>query len=118
MTRNGLNNYNNGESGTIWFEFDAWNASNSIVKQNHFKNKTTWLTQSALSKSCSLFRTTYIEDIIEFFKGLLLCSKLALTKKLRKEIAFKFFEKCGIKDCEWPEKRITCGMTVNDPKKG
>ena len=118
MTRNGLNNYNNGESGTIWFEFDAWNASNSIVKQNHFKNKTTWLTQSALSKSCSLFRTTYIEDIIEFFKGLLLCSKLALTKKLRKEIAFKFFEKCGIKDCEWPEKRITCGMTVNGLKKG
>ena len=42
-------NYNIGESRTIWFEFCAWNASSSIVKQNYFKNKTTWLTQTALS---------------------------------------------------------------------
>ena len=39
----------------------AWNASSSIVKQS--KNKTTWLTHAALSKSSSVFLTTYIEDI-------------------------------------------------------
>ena len=32
----------------------AWNACSSIVKQKYFKNKTTWLTQIALSKSFSL----------------------------------------------------------------
>ena len=56
----------------------AWNASSSIVKQNDCKNKTTWLTQIALSKSFSLFHTTYIEDIQEFFKGLFFRSKLVL----------------------------------------
>ena len=82
MTRNGLNNYNIGESATIWFEFDAWNASSSIVKQNDCKKKTTWLTQAALSKSSSLFHTTNIEDVKEYFKGLLLRSKLALYKEI------------------------------------
>ena len=48
----------------------AWNASSLIVEQDDFKNKTTWLTQTALSKTFSLFHTTYIEDIKEFFKGL------------------------------------------------
>ena len=56
----------------------AWNASGSLVKQNDCKNKTTWLTQTALSKSFSLFHTTYIEDIKEFFKGLFFRSKLVL----------------------------------------
>ena len=75
MTRNELNNYNIGEGSTIWFEFEAWNANSSIVKQNDRGNKTTWLTQTALFKS-------YIEDIKEFFKGLvLLRSKLPLYKK-------------------------------------
>ena len=82
MTQNGLNNYNIGESGTIWFEFDVWNAISLIEKQDDFKNKTTWLTQTALSKSCFLFRTTYIEDIKEIFKELLLRSKLALYNKI------------------------------------
>ena len=45
----------------------AWNASSSIVKQNDCKNKTIWLTQTALSKSFCLFHTTYVEDI----KGIL-----------------------------------------------
>ena len=41
----------------------TWNASSSFVKQNDCKNKTTWLNHTALSKSFSLFHTTYIEDI-------------------------------------------------------
>ena len=41
----------------------ARNASSSILKQNDWKNKATWLTQTALSKSFSLFQTTYIEGI-------------------------------------------------------
>ena len=53
-----------------------------ILKQSDCWNKTTCLSQTDLPKSCSLFRTTYIEDIKEFFKGLLLCSKLALHKKI------------------------------------
>ena len=51
----------------------AWNANGSIVKQNDCKNKTTWLTQTALSKSFSLFHATHIEDIKETFKGLFFC---------------------------------------------
>ena len=72
MTQNGLNNYNIGESGTVWFELDIWNAGSSIVKQNDCKNKTNWLTQTALSKSFLLFCNTYVKDIKEFFKALLL----------------------------------------------
>ena len=49
-----------------------------MVKQNDYENKTTWLTQTALSKSFSLFHATYIEDIKEFFKGLFFCLKLVL----------------------------------------
>ena len=62
--------------------FLAQNATSSIVKQNDCKNKTTWLTQTALSKSFSLFHTTYIEDIKEFFKGLFFRSKLVLFQKI------------------------------------
>ena len=58
--------------------FLAWNASISIVKQNDCKNKTTWLTQTALSKFSSLSRTTYIEGIKEFFKGLFFRLKIVL----------------------------------------
>ena len=60
------------------FHVVSLNASSSIVKQNDCKNKTTLLTQIALSKSFSLFHTTYIEDINEFFKGLFFRLKLAL----------------------------------------
>ena len=49
------------------FHVVSLNASSSIVKQNDCKNKTTSLTQITLSKSFSLFHTTYIEDINEFF---------------------------------------------------
>ena len=34
-----VKHYNIGESGIIWFEFDTWNASSLIVKQNDCKNK-------------------------------------------------------------------------------
>ena len=41
----------------------AWNASSSIVEQNDCKSKTTWLTKTFLSKSCSSFHITYTKDI-------------------------------------------------------
>ena len=50
------------------------NASILIVKQNGCKNKTAWLTQTALSKSFSLFQTTYTEDIKILFKELFFSS--------------------------------------------
>ena len=60
----------------------AEKASSSMVEQNDRKNQTTWLTQTALSKSFFLFHITYIEDIelnyIEFFKGLFFRSKIVL----------------------------------------
>ena len=56
----------------------AWNASSSIVKQNDYKNRATWLTQTTLFKSFSLFYATFIEDIKELFKGLFFPSKLVL----------------------------------------
>ena len=56
----------------------TWNASSSIVKQNDCKNKTTWLTQTALPKYLYLFHATYIEDIKEFFKGFFFLSKFVL----------------------------------------
>ena len=56
----------------------AWNVSGSIVKQNGWKNKITWLTQTALSRSFFLFHTTYIEGIKEFFKGLFFHSRHVL----------------------------------------
>ena len=57
--------YRQGQHNLILF---IWNASSSIVKQNDCKNKATWLTQTALSKSFSLFHATYIEDIKDFLK--------------------------------------------------
>ena len=56
----------------------AWNASGSIVKQNDCKNKTTWLTETALSKSFSLIHATHIEDIKEILRGLFFRLKLLL----------------------------------------
>ena len=68
----------------------AWNASSSIVKQNDCKNKTIWLTQTALSKSFSLFHTTYTEDIKWILKDCFFHSKLILndlaTKSLNVEL--------------------------------
>ena len=46
----------------------AWNASSTIVKQN----------QTAVSKTFSLFYTTNIKDIRQFFKGLVFRAKLVL----------------------------------------
>ena len=46
----------------------AWNASSAIVKQN----------QTAVSKTFSLFYTTNIKDIRQFFKGLVFRAKLVL----------------------------------------
>ena len=81
----------------------AWNAGSPIVKQNGCKNKTTWLTQTALSKSFSLFHTAYIADIKEFY---FFVQNLFYVKRFRNEI----FKTCEIKDCEWLENRITCGI--------
>ena len=89
----------------------AWNVSSSIVKQNDCKNKTTWLTQTTLSKSFSLFHTTYIEDIKEFFKGLLFfVQNLFYIKRFSNEIVFRFSKRVELKIVKWPENRITCGM--------
>ena len=54
----------------------VWNADSSIAKQNDCKNKTSWSTQTTLSKSFSLFNTTYIEDI----KQLLLFKTYFISK--------------------------------------
>ena len=75
----------------------TWNASISIVKQNGCKNKTTWLTQSALSKSLSLFHITYIEDTKEFFKGLFFFQNLFYIKRFSNEIVFKFSKNAELK---------------------
>ena len=75
----------------------AWNASISIVKQNGCKNKTTWLAQSALSKSLSLFHITYIEDTKEFFKGLFFFQNLFYIKRFSNEIVFKFSKNAELK---------------------
>ena len=66
----------------------AWNASSSIVKQNDYKNKTPWLTQTTLSKSFFLFHATYIKDIKEFFKGLFFRSKLVLSRSYIKRFVW------------------------------
>ena len=68
----------------------AWNAGRSIVKQNNCKNKTTCSTKTALSKSFSLFHTSYIEDIKEFFKGLFFFQILFYNKIFSNEMVFKF----------------------------
>ena len=70
----------------------AWSASSSIVKQNDCKNKTIWLTQTALSKSFSLFYNVYIEDIKEFFKGLLCYRNLFCIKRFGNKIVLKFLK--------------------------
>ena len=86
----------------------AWNTSSSIVKQNDCKNKTTWLTQTALSKSFSLFHNTYIEDIKGFFKDYFFVQKLFYIKRFRNKMVFKFSKNVELKVVKWPENRITC----------
>ena len=68
----------------------AWNASSSIVKKNDCKNKWTWLTQTALSKSFSFFHITYIEDIKGFFKIIFFVQNLFYIKIFSNEIIFEF----------------------------
>ena len=79
------------------------NANSSIIKQNVCKNKATWLTKRALSKSFSLFHTIYTEDIKAFFKGLFFCSKLVLYKRFSNEIAFKFSKNVELKIVNSPK---------------
>ena len=69
-----------------------WNASSSIEKQNDCKNKITWLTQAALSKSFFLFNATYIEDSKEFFKGLFFVQNVFNIKRFSTEIILKFWK--------------------------
>ena len=85
-----------------------------------------------MTKSFSLFHTTYIEDTKEFFNGLFFFVQnlfhlkrfsnqivLKFSKNVKLKIVndptigqnrFKIFKKCGIKDCKSPENRIRCGM--------
>ena len=65
-------------------------ASGSLEEQNGSKNKTTWLTQTALNKSFSLFYITCIEDIKGFFNGLFFSSKLVLYQKIYPDCVFGF----------------------------
>ena len=92
----------------------AWNACSSILKQNGCKNKTTWLTQTALSKFFPLFHITYIEDIkrflMDFWKDFSSFKTYFILKDLVTQSFLNFPKKCRIEDCEWPERRITCGM--------
>ena len=82
----------------------TWNVS-SIVKQNNCRNKTTWLTQTALCKSFSLFHTTYIEDIKEFLKDYFFVQNLLYIKRFSNKIVFKFSKNVELK-------------IVNDPQIG
>ena len=58
------------------------NAGSLIVKQNDCKNKTTSLNQTTLSKSFSLFYTTYTEDVKEFFRIIFLFKICFICKDL------------------------------------
>ena len=83
----------------------AWNVNSSIVKQNDCKNEATWLTQTTLSKSFSLFHATYIEDR-EFLKGLFFSLKTCfILNRLSSDTVFKFSKNVDLK-------------IMNDPKKG
>ena len=66
-----------------------------MVKQNDCKNKGNWLTQSTLSKSFSLFHTTYIEDIKEFFRDYFFVHSLFYIKRFSN--VFKYLENIKIK---------------------
>ena len=83
----------------------AWNASSSIVNQNDSKNKNTWLTQTTLSKSFSLFHTTCIEDIKEFLNDYFFTENLFSFKRFSNEIVCKFSKPVELK-------------ITNDPKIG
>ena len=80
----------------------AWNASTSIVKQNDCKNKTIWLTQTVLSKSFSLFHTTYIEDIKGILKDFFLFK--IYIKRFSNKIIFKFSKNVELKTADDPKK--------------
>ena len=80
------------------------NTSSSIVKQNDCKNKTTWLIQAALSNSFSLFYTTYIEEIKEFYiKDYFFVENLFYIKRFSNEIVFKFSENVELKIVDDPK---------------
>ena len=79
----------------------AWNASSSIVKQNDCKNKTIWLTQTALSKSFCLFHTTYVEDIKGILKDFF--SFKTYIKRFSNEIFFKFSKNVELKIVDDPK---------------
>ena len=81
----------------------AWNAGRSIVKQNDCKNKTTCSTKTALSKSFSLFHTSYIEDIKEFFKGLFFFQNLFYIKIFSNEMDLKFPKNSELKLVIYPK---------------
>ena len=68
----------------------AWNASSSIVKQNYCKNKTIWLTQTALSKSFYLYHTLAFKTLNNFLKDHFFVQNVFYIKKT--------FEKCEIND--------------------
>ena len=76
----------------------AWDASCSIVKQNDCKNKATWLTQIAFSKSFSLCHTNYVEDILKnFLKDYFFVQNLFHIERFSNEIVFKFSKNVELK---------------------
>ena len=87
----------------------AWHASSSIVKQNGCKNKTTWLTQTALCESFFLFHTTYIipltlKTLKNFLKDYFFIQNLFYIKRFSNEIVFKCSKNVKLKKgshAEW-----------------
>ena len=96
--------------------FFAWNASGSIVKQNDCENKTPWLTQTALSKSFSLYLIPLtLKTLKNFLKDYFFVQNLFYIKRLSNKIIFKFSKSVDLnKDCEWHENRIACRMRENN----
>ena len=83
----------------------AWNASGSIVKQNDCKNKTTWLTQTALPKYFLYFMPLTLKTLKNFLKDHFFVQNLFYFKRFSNEIIFKFSKNVELK-------------IVNDPKIG
>ena len=84
-----LNNHNVRESGTIWYCL-AETVKVQSRKQSDCKNKTTWLIQTTLSKSFSLFHTTYIETLKNLLKDYFFVQNLFYIERFSNEIVFKF----------------------------
>ena len=91
----------------------TWNTSSSILKQNDYKNKTTWLNQTTLSESFSLFHATYTEDVKEFFRIIFSFKICFILKDLAAKSFLNFRKMWNVNltnVSEWLENKMTCGM--------